>query len=77
MISSPLFDRLSTLRTNRSAGSALFGAATRALSPAEVDELVRLGNLCADWSRVRVVPEFKPMGLAFTRLSGRVVLGDF
>lgn len=51
--------------------------APRALTMAETAQLERQGNVCADWSRVLVAPDFDPAPVGYNCFLGNVVLGIF
>lgn len=49
----------------------------RALTVAEIAQLERQGNVCPDWSRVLVAPDFDPAPVGYNSFLGDVVLGAF
>lgn len=48
----------------------------RKITPAEIEELRRLGNTAEEWDRVAVSSDFEPSQIVQSRLEGRVEIGS-
>lgn len=55
----------------------LKGRSLRALSGSEIHTLEKQGNICGDWSRLKVVDDFSPEFITQNLFIGDVVLGKF
>ncbi|NOX53684.1 MAG: DUF4954 family protein [Planctomycetes bacterium] len=77
MAESVLIRTVESVRQDGGVQVALGGASVRPLTDAEIEQLERQGNVCDDWSKVRVADGFDPARVCRSRFHGDVVLGAF
>jgi hypothetical protein len=70
--------RIGKLKTVAAGRSPLFpDDELRELSTSEIDELKSQGNICADWTGIRVAPAFSTARIWQNHFIGSVVLGEY